>query len=103
MAPLPPIGRDAAIKMVEDGELPFSFGSPHPHVMVLEQDGKFRIRQLIVDTAGAKYQAARARSPSWMPEHHYALGQPTGEIYAEAASARELIEVMRTMDWPHNW
>lgn len=89
--------------MIEDGELPFSFGSPHPHVMALQQDGKFRIRELVVDAGAAKYQSARARSPSWMPEHHYVLGQPTGEIHVEAASARELVELMKRMDWPDNW
>lgn len=102
MAPGAPLGRDAAIKLLEDGDLPFSFGS-HPSVMVLHQDGVFRIRELVVDRNDAKTNAQRARSPSWMPEHHYALGQPTGKIYAEAASAAELVELMKKMPWPDTW
>lgn len=92
--------------LVEEGSLPISFGTPHPMVMVVEQEGKFRIRELVVDRNGAEAAAAaarRARSPSWMPEHFYALGQPTGKIFAEADSRAELIEVMRTMSWPENW
>jgi hypothetical protein len=94
------------MQLVAEGQLPFSFGSPHPTVSVLEQDGTFRIRELVVDRAGAEAAAAaahRARTPSWMPEHYYALGRPTGTIYAEAASRAELLELMRTMPWPADW
>lgn len=38
-----------------------------------------------------------------MPEHHYALGKPTGAIYLEARSRAELIEQMRAMFWPTDW
>jgi hypothetical protein len=106
MAPVPPLGRHRAIELVEEGALPLSFGSPHPHVAVLEQDGRFRIRALVVDPKEAEQAAAaarRARSPSWMPEHYYALGRPTGKIYADAASRAELVAIMRTMDWPQDW
>lgn len=74
--------------------------------MIVEQEGRFRIRELVVDRAGAEAAAAaatRARTPSWMPEHFYALGKPTGEIYAEAGSRAELVELMRTMSWPEHW
>jgi len=99
VAPIAPLGRQAAIQKVAAGELPFRTGP----VMVLEQDGMLRIRQLVVDQVAAKTASQRARSPSWMPEHHYAAGQPIGEIYAEAATAAELIEVMKTMPWPDHW
>ena len=92
----PPIGRQAAIDKVVAGELPFSCGP----VMVLEQDGKFRIRQLMTDPYSL---TARARSPSWMPEHHYLQGVPTGIVYAEADTLEELAEIMRTMEWPQAW
>jgi hypothetical protein len=94
------------MQLVAEGSLPVSFGSPHPTVMVVKQDGKFRIRELVVDQIAAEAAAAasrRARSPSWMPEHYYALGQPTGQIFAEAATLAELVEVMRTMEWPADW
>ena len=106
MAPTAPLGRETAIALVENSRLPLSLGSPHPTVMVVEQDGKFRIRQLVVDRADAEAAAEaakRARTPSWMPEHYYALGKPTGQIFAEAESRAQLLEVMRTMDWPAHW
>lgn len=105
MAPVPPLGRKRAIELVEAGTLPLPFGSPHPHTMILEQDGRFRIRQLLVDEAEARAssEAARAAHQSWMPEHYYALGKPTGTIYADAASRDELVAVMRTMEWPASW
>ena len=74
--------------------------------MVVEQENKFRIRELVVDRVAAEAAIAaakRARTPSWMPEHYYSLGKPTGQIFAEAASRVELIELMRTMSWPEHW
>ena len=105
MAPCAPLGRTRAIQLVEQGSLPFSFGSPHPTMMALEQDGRFRIRALVIDNdeAMAASRAALAAGRGWMPEQHYALGKPTGKIVAEGASRAELVELMRTMDWPNNW
>jgi hypothetical protein len=107
MAPSVPTGRARAIQLVQEGPLPISLGSPHPAVLIVEQDGKFRIRELVVDRAAAAEAAAssskRARSPSWMPEHYYALGAATGAIFAEAASRAELVQLMSTMTWPDTW
>jgi len=103
MAHVAPLGREAAIQKVAAGELPFSIGARQPRVMVLVQEGKFRIRELIVDQEAAKNASGRRRSPSWMPEHHLVRGTPTGKIYAEAATARELVEMMRAMSWPEDW
>ncbi len=106
MAPTAPLGRDRAIQLVQDGSLPIHLGSPHPAVLILQQDGKFRIRELVIDQEAAEAAASsarRQRSPSWMPEHYYALGKPTGVIYAEAASKAELAAVMATMAWPDHW
>lgn len=85
--------------------MPFSFGSPHPTVMILEQDGTFRIRALVIDAdeARAASAAALAVNRGWMPEQHYALGKPTGTIYAEAATRDELVARMHEMDWPQHW
>ena len=74
--------------------------------MILEQEGHFRIRELVVDRAetdDAMAKAARARTPSWMPEHYYSLGRPTGHVYAEGKTREELVDVMRTMEWPDTW
>ena len=105
MAPIAPLGRDRAIDLVKQGKLPLWFGSPHPTVAAVEQDGVFRIRQLVIDEAEARAasEQARANRRPWMPEQYYELGKPTGEIYAEARSREELIEQMRTMDWPASW
>ena len=106
MAPMTPLGREQVMQLVAEGPLPFSFGSPHLSVMAVEQDGMFRIRELVVDKHAAELAAAsthRSRSPSWMPEHYYSMGQPTGTIFAEGASRAELREAIRTMTWPENW
>jgi hypothetical protein len=106
MAPTAPLGRDGVIALVQEGSLPILFGSPHPTIAVVEQEGRFRIRELVIDQVEAENAAAsarRARSPSWMPEHFYALGRPTGHIFAEAKSRADLIEIIRTMSWPDNW
>ena len=105
MAPVAPLGRDGAIKLVESGRIPFWFGSPHPHVAVVEQDGVFRIRQLVIDQADAEEsrREAMAKGGSWMPEHYYALGKPTGEVYVEAKTREELVAEMKSMKWPNDW
>jgi hypothetical protein len=106
MAPIAPLGRTRAIQLVTEGTLPVTFGSPHPSVMVLKQEGMFRIRELVVDEVAARDAAEasrRARTPSWMPEHYYSLGRPTGKVFAEAASRTELLELMATMPWPAEW
>jgi hypothetical protein len=105
MSPVAPLGRDAAIELVLTGKLPIWFGSPHPHTAIVEQDGVFRIRKLVVDPAEADESrtTAFAKHESWMPEHYYALGKPTGAIHVEASSRAELAEKMKAMQWPSDW
>ena len=105
MAPVAALGRERAIQLVANGRLPISFGSPHPTVAILEQDGVLRIRELVVDEAESRAAGERALAnhEAWMPEHHHALARPTGKIYAEAASREQLIEQMRAMSWPASW
>lgn len=105
MAPCPPIGRARALQLVSSGELPILLGSPHPTVAIVEQDSHFRIRELLIDPAeaDAARAVALASQGSWMPEHHYALGKPTGQVHGEAASREELLELLRTMPWPPHW
>lgn len=106
MAPNAPVGRARAIELVQKGSLPISLGSPQPRVLIVKQDGKYRIRELVIDqhaVEAAASAAGRARSPSWMPEHYYAMGKPIGTVFAEAASQAELVSLMGTMSWPDNW
>ena len=105
MAPLPPLGRERALQLVASGTLPILLGSPHPFIAIVEQDGLFRIRQLVIDPAEAEASraAALAARTSWMAEHYYALGKPTGAIHCEAPTREALLDFMRTMPWPAEW
>lgn len=105
MAPLAPLGKSRALALLRAGKLPISFGSPHPCVAILEQDGVFRVRELVVDPgeAQAAASAARAQGGSWMPEHHYALGKPTGRVFLEAPTRDALAEKIEAYQWPLDW
>jgi hypothetical protein len=105
MSPVAPLGKKKAMELVKKGKLPIQFGTPHPLFAIVEQEGKLRIRELVVDPVESRVQgeAALTRGESWMPEHHYALGKPTGRIFLEAATASELLEQMEEMDWPKEW
>ena len=72
---------------------------------IVEQDGKLRIRELCIDhdEAARAHNEAIAKGKGWSPEQHYALGKPTGQIFAEASTREELVTVMRSMPWPAHW
>lgn len=105
MAPVAPLGKTRALALLREGTLPFSFGSPHPIVAVLEQDGVFRVRELVVDPdeAAAAAKAALDRGDPWMPELHYALGKPTGRVFLEAPTREELAGKLAAFPWPRDW
>ncbi len=105
MAPVAPLGRNHVLALLRAGKLPFSFGSPHPFVAVLAQDGVFRVRELVVDTGEAEAAArvAMAERGMWMPEQHYALGKPTGRVFIEAPTRDALAEKIEAYPWPREW
>ena len=105
MAPVAPLGRERAIQLVKQGKLPIWIGSPHPTVMIVEQEGLLRVRELVIDEAEARAASERAlaRGGSWMPEQYYALGRPTGTICVEAKTREQLLERLREMPWPESW
>jgi hypothetical protein len=105
MAPIAPLGKNRVLALLRAGKLPFSFGSPHPVVAVLEQHGMFRVRGLGVDPDEAKAaaEAAMAKGGSWMPEQYYALGKPTGRIFIEAPTRDELAAKIEAYPWPREW
>lgn len=93
------------MQLVREGRLPFDFGSPHPFVMCLEQEGMFRIRGLESDAEAEReaMEKALANGWSWQPENAAALQRPTGRIYAEAGTREGLLAIMETMEWPNEW
>lgn len=105
MAPVAPLGKNGVIARVRAGKLPFSFGSPHPVVAVLEQEGFFRVRELVVDPAeaSAAMKAAMAARQPWTPERHYALGKPTGRVFIEAWTREALVDAIEAYRWPDEW
>lgn len=100
-----PVGQDAAVRHIRNNLLPIYLGSPHPTVMILEQDGVFRIRELVIDEAKAvaASQAALAAGRGWMPEQYYGMGAPTGKIFLEAATREDLADGATKMTWPKHW
>lgn len=105
MAPVAPIGKSRVLALLRAGKLPFSFGSPHPCVAVVEQEGIFRVRELVVDPgeAEAAAKASMAQGGSWMPEQYYALGRPTGRVFIEAPTRDALAEKIEAYRWPREW
>ena len=105
MAPIAPLGKPRALALIRAGKLPFTFGSPHPTVAVVEQDGVFRVRELVVDVAEAATAAKAAREARgiWTPEQHYALGKPAGRVFLEAPTRDELAEKLEAYPWPRDW
>lgn len=106
MAPMPPLGRKRLLAELAAGRVPLAFGAPHPTVAVVQQDGVFRLRELVVDTAEAMAasQAALAARRSWTPEQHYGLGKPEGRVVLEAPTLPELCEKIAAHEpWPADW
>lgn len=105
MAPVAPVGRARALAALRAGSLPLWMGSPHPFVAIVEQDGRFRVRHLVVDAdeADAARRTALATGHGWMPEDHHALARPTGEIVIETSTRDELLGLLAAIDWPDAW
>lgn len=106
MAPLAPLGKKGLLALLKKGRLPVSLGSPHPHLAAVEQDGVFRLRALVVDRAEEEAAHARAMADggSWMPEHYYALGRPTGAVLLEAPTLEALCQLIEAKEpWPADW
>jgi hypothetical protein len=102
---MPPLGRTGVLARLRAGTLPFTFGSPHPSVAVVEQEGVFRVRELLVDPeeARAAAEASMAARGMWMPEQHYALGKPTGRVFVEAPTREALAAKLEAYPWPRDW
>ncbi len=99
------MGKQLALSRLRAGALPVSLGAPHPFLAIVEQDGVFRVRHLVVDEAESRRasEAALAAGGSFMPEHHYALGKPTGRIVHEAPTREALAALLEGLEWPADW
>ena len=72
-------GKQDAIAQVEGGAFPIWLGQGRPQAAIIEEDGRFRIRAVVVDPqAVAAASTPRTRTPSWMPVHQVARGWPGG-------------------------
>jgi len=105
VAPLAPLGKQGLLKLIKQRGLPLAFGSPHPCVVVIEQERVFRVRELVVDPdeASAAGKAALSAGKNWRPEDYYRLGKPTGKIHLEAKTLDALVAKIERFSWPKHW
>ncbi|MFT3696332.1 MAG: hypothetical protein QM831_24545 [Kofleriaceae bacterium] len=105
MAPMAPVGKAGALAQLRAGRDEVWLGSPHPFVMIVEQAGVWRIRDLVVNPEDEQRERAKslAAGRGWMPEQYYGLGKPTGKIHLEAANRDAMIAAIEKLDWPKNW
>lgn len=105
MAPRAPVGKKLALSLLDQGKLPIRLGSPHSYVAILEQEGLFRVRQLVADPeqVRAASEQAQKNHKSFMPEHVEALALPTGKIFLEAPSREALRAQLEAYAWPRDW
>jgi len=100
-----PGGKTRVLAALTGNFLPYWFGSPHPFVCLVEQDGVFRVRSLVVDAAEAKSASEKAfdDGTGWMPENHAALAKPTGKILIEAPTREAMAKKLNAYKWPADW
>lgn len=77
---------------------PVGLGSPHFTHGVVEEEGVFRVRRLVLSRA--KYEAYRKENSSFMPEHAELLSEPIGELVLEAPTLAALISRLEQGRWP---
>lgn len=103
MAPRPLESKESFIARLRtswrpDGSARIGVGTHHfTHGVVLE-DGKLRIRELVLDRA--KADEYRKKHGRFMPEHAEMLSEPTGAILYEAATLEELVKLIAAGRWP---
>lgn len=82
-----------------DGSVTVGLGQHHwTHGVVLE-DGKLRVRRLVLDPAKAEAYR-REHNGMFMPEHAERLSEPTGAIVYEADTLKALIALVEAGPWP---
>ncbi|MFO0594825.1 MAG: hypothetical protein U0228_05965 [Myxococcaceae bacterium] len=71
---------------------PVRFGAPHHSHAVLEENGRFVVRGLVLDPEKGK--AFLREHGHFMPENAEDLSEPTGPVVLEAGSVEELISLL---------
>jgi hypothetical protein len=101
MAPRPLESKEQFLKRLRSakGKLPIGFGQHHFSHAVVEEDGVFRVRRLVLPKE--KADAYLKQHGMFMPEHAEMLSEPTGEIVHEAATLEELIKKLEAGRWPY--
>jgi hypothetical protein len=90
MAPRPLETRDAFLARLRRApETPVYFGGHHFSHAVVHEDGKWRVRPLVLDKA--KADAYLAERGHFMPENAEALSEPGDPVALEADSREALI------------
>lgn len=77
---------------------PVGLGSAHHSHAVVEEDGVFRVRRLVLP--GEKVEGYRQTHRTFMPEHAEMLSEPTGEIVLEAPTLEGLLSRLEAVRWP---
>lgn len=78
---------------------PIGFGGHHFSHAVVQEEGVFRVRQLVLPKA--KYEAWVKEHQSFMPEHAEMLSEPIGAIVLEAPTLEGLISQLEAGRWPY--
>jgi hypothetical protein len=97
MAPRPPQSVASLVAFLRKNEKhlgtrPVRFGSPHHSRAVLEEDGRYRVRALVLERE--KADAYLKEHGMFMPEHAELLSEPTGPIELDCATLDELISAL---------
>ncbi|MDP2272509.1 MAG: hypothetical protein Q8N23_11050 [Archangium sp.] len=81
------------------GTQPMGFGGHHFSHAVVQEEGVFRVRQLVLPRD--KYEAWVKEHRSFMPEHAEMLSEPVGAIVLEAPTLDGLISQLEAGRWPY--
>jgi hypothetical protein len=97
MAPRPPESMHEVVRRIREGAAhlstqPVRFGAPHHSHAVVKEEGRYRVRQLVLSRARA--DAFLKQHGRFMPENAEDLSEPTGAIEHDFATLDELINAL---------
>jgi len=98
MAPRAPESKAHFIARLRTSTLPVGVGSPHFSHGVVQEDGVFRVRKLVLRKE--KVDAYRKDHSTFMPEHAEMLSEPIGDVVLEAPTLDALIKKLEGARWP---